>query len=132
MDNNSSQRAAMRSQLRQSGISLVNVGLATLDVPFWWVDFGVRDLRGVELREINSQSMCFVVIIDREMTDNNIATGTYSITSKEDLARKRPTDLLASNQGDYSRDNLASNPSCGMRQCNYQQSVRRFRESGEP
>jgi hypothetical protein len=59
-----------------------------LDVPFWWVDFSVRDLRGVELREINSQSMCFVVIIDREMTDNNIATGTYSITSKEGLARK--------------------------------------------
>jgi hypothetical protein len=60
--------------------------LATLDVPFWWVDFGVRDLRGVELREINSQSRCFVVIIDREMTDNNIATGTYTITSKEALA----------------------------------------------
>jgi hypothetical protein len=47
-----------------------------LDVPFCWVDFGVRDLRGVELREVNPQSMCFVVIIDRKMTNNNIATGT--------------------------------------------------------
>jgi hypothetical protein len=106
--------------------------LATLDVPFWWVDFGVRDLRGIELRKINPQSMCLVVIIDREMTDNNIATGTYTITSKEDLARKEPTDLLASSQGDYSRDIPASSPSCDMRRCNYQQSVRRFRESEEP
>ena len=47
-----------------------------MDVPFRWVDFGVRDLRGVELREINSQSRCFVVIVDREMADNNVATGT--------------------------------------------------------
>jgi hypothetical protein len=46
-----------------------------LDVPFRWVDFGVRDLRGVQLREINFQIRCFVVIIDREMTDNNVATG---------------------------------------------------------
>ena len=40
---------------RKRGMSsLVNVRLATLDVPFRWVDFGVRDLRRVELREINS------------------------------------------------------------------------------
>lgn len=57
-----------------------------MDVPFWWVDFGVRDLRGVQLREINSQSLCFVVIIDREMANDNITTGTYFITLKEDLA----------------------------------------------
>ena len=60
-----------------------------MDVPFWWVDFGVRDLRSVELRKINSQSMCFVVIIDREMTHNKIATGTYTITSNEDLAKEK-------------------------------------------
>ena len=53
-----------------------------MDVPFWRVDFGVRDLRGVEFREVDSQSMRFVVIVDREMTDNNIGTGTYPITSK--------------------------------------------------
>jgi hypothetical protein len=57
-----------------------------LDVPFWWVNFGVSDLRCVKLRKINSQSLCFVVIIDREMTDDNIATGTYT-TSKEVLVR---------------------------------------------
>jgi hypothetical protein len=66
-----------------------------LVVPFWWVDFGVRDLGGVELREINFQSMCFVVIIDREMTDNNIATGTYSITSKPEEGLARESQLTS-------------------------------------
>jgi hypothetical protein len=86
--NGQQQQSAHSGEIRIEvrGISLVNVGLATLDVPLWWVDFCVCDLRGVELREINSQSLCFVVIIDREMTDDNIATGTYTITSKEDLA----------------------------------------------
>jgi hypothetical protein len=59
--------------------SLVNVGLATLDVPLWRVYFGVCDLCGVKLCEINAQRTCFVVIIDREMTDDNIATGAYTI-----------------------------------------------------
>lgn len=59
-----------------------------MDVPFWRVDFGVCDLRGVEFREIDSQGMRFVVIVDREMTDNNIGTGTYPITSKDYLTRK--------------------------------------------
>jgi len=66
--------------------------LAALNVPIWWVDFGVCDLRGVELREIDSQSMGFVVIIDCKMTDNNIATGTYTITvvsSKRDCGKKK-------------------------------------------
>jgi hypothetical protein len=48
-------------------------------------------LCGVELREIDSQSMGFVVIIDCKMTDNNIATGTYTITvvtSSGTVARK--------------------------------------------
>ena len=51
-----------------------------MNVPILWVDFGVFDLRGVELREIDSQSTCFVVIIDCKMTDNDIAAGTYTIT----------------------------------------------------
>ena len=62
-----------------------------MDVPIWWVDFGVCDLRGVELREIDPQSMCFVVIIDCKMTNNNIATGTYTTTvvsSKQDCGKK--------------------------------------------
>jgi hypothetical protein len=51
-----------------------------LKVPIWRVDFSVCDLRGVELRKIDSQSLRFVVIIYCKMTDNNIATGTYTIT----------------------------------------------------
>jgi hypothetical protein len=72
--------------MRVRGISLVDVGLTTLDVPFWWVVFGVCKLCGVQLREIDTQSLCFVVIIDREMADDNIATRTLTITSKEVLA----------------------------------------------
>ena len=106
-----------------------------MNVHIWWVAFGVCDLRGVELREIDSQSMRFIVIIDCKMTDNNITTGTYTITvvsSSETLLRKRLTNLLVSSQGDYSRDIPASSPSYGMHRCSYRQSVRRFQESGEP
>jgi hypothetical protein len=48
-------------------------------------------LRGVELLEIDSQRLRFVVVIDCKMTDNNIATGTYAIivvSSKQDCGKK--------------------------------------------
>jgi hypothetical protein len=49
-------------------------------------------LRGVELREIDSQRLRFVVVIDCKMTDNNITTGTYAITvvsPKQDRGKKK-------------------------------------------
>jgi hypothetical protein len=65
--------------------------LTALNVPIWWVDFSVCNLRVVELGEIDPQSLRFVVIIDCKMTDNDIATGTYIITvvsSKRDCYKK--------------------------------------------
>ena len=56
---------------------LVYVGLTPLNIPLRWIDFSICDQSGVELIQVDTQPLRFVMIVYSKVGYDGISTRTY-------------------------------------------------------